>query len=674
MSSASPKMKAKQPKKEKNGASDTKVGSMPQFQKSLYSRAKKVEVQEDDGTWRLIDLYQRKGSNEVVLHFGKTEFEGIDGDYTIDGFGVLHDPDGDVIQSREPENEEWEDDVEEPKPKVRKTKTSSKSTTSRKVAGETAPKKRKQKNEDVEFKGVVADALKKAEAKAKSMTAVAKPTMEQITDCLLLLGKNWPTQSRPNVTPNGQPVTGFSMGLVYGLGGYGMKVSKISEHFPELTKLLTRFITASIPDKSFTYSSLQINFNYAARRHVDGNNLGPSYILSLGDHTGGELWTAGQGIIDCHNVWKQFMGTEEHETKPFKGSSRISLIPFTHNAFEELKPELCDRLKGLGFMAVGSSRIRDAGEVDEESFDEYWARRKREAGAELTDLNRQSAEKGGALLAVDCAGWACGRGCSWVAFRSAGGSGVSDAGGSGGKKSASKEAEGQKGKRKRKSAKDLISKVGEMDIIETPKNSTGFHVLELALETTKSSAGVAAASGFRKVQQIRFPLYSDIHGATQKFVDFVDALEPGRIVTITTSDSAIAKSRPLGDEIYTALKKLGCPEDWSTDPAIIGYRNPFAFVGVKGAPAGSATFSLDKHAQSKTIVRAQCTAIAGTAKGTTTELHDMQETRTLLTDILGKPKICGYNPGGRPIFSKEAVKAAQLEAEAAAKRAGSGSN
>ena len=47
---------------------------------------------------------------------------------------------------------------------------------------------------------------------------------------------------------------------------------------------------------------------------------------------------------------------------------------------------------------------------------------------------------------------------------------------------------------------------------------------------------------------------------------------------------------------------------------------------------GSAAFSLDKHAQSKTIVRAQVLAVHNSAKGIT-ELQDIKETRTLLTDI-----------------------------------------
>ena len=44
-------------------------------------------------------------------------------------------------------------------------------------------------------------------------------------------------------------------------------------------------------------------------------------------------------------------------------------------------------------------------------------------------------------------------------------------------------------------------------------------------------------------------------------MEFVDGLADGQIVTITTSDTAIAKSRPLGPEIYNALRQLGAPKD-----------------------------------------------------------------------------------------------------------------
>jgi hypothetical protein len=81
------------------------------------------------------------------------------------------------------------------------------------------------------------------------------------------------------------------LGAVFVLGGVGMAVSQVSSAYPNLCKLITGWVKTSLPE-DFPFSSLQINYNYAARKHVDGNNIGPSYIRSLGKHTGGELWTA----------------------------------------------------------------------------------------------------------------------------------------------------------------------------------------------------------------------------------------------------------------------------------------------------------------------------------------------------------------------------------------------
>ena len=55
------------------------------------------------------------------------------------------------------------------------------------------------------------------------------------------------------------------LGLVYGLGGQGMKVSKVSESFGELTKFANAVLAKTLPEKDFKWSSLQCNFNYAGQ-------------------------------------------------------------------------------------------------------------------------------------------------------------------------------------------------------------------------------------------------------------------------------------------------------------------------------------------------------------------------------------------------------------------------
>ena len=79
-----------------------------------------------------------------------------------------------------------------------------------------------------------------------------------------------------------------------------MQLSAVSQNFQNLTRLVCAWTAKELPD--FPFSSLQINYNYAAKKHVDGNNIGPSHIISLGDHAGGELWVA-----DCVEI--KFYGT-----------------------------------------------------------------------------------------------------------------------------------------------------------------------------------------------------------------------------------------------------------------------------------------------------------------------------------------------------------------------------
>ena len=333
-------------------------------------------------------------------------------------------------------------------------------------------------------------------ASAKLLSQEAAPTMEQLTSVLLSIGDSeWPTQSRPNVTPNGAPVRGMCLGLVYGLGGQGMKVSKVSESCPLLTRLVTRFTAASLPpeaaDARFKFSSVQINYNYCARRHVDGNNLGPSYIVALGEHTGGGLWTADRGVLDCRRRWRAFDGTKEHETRPFAGASRVTLIAFTHNAYEELTRDVAGRLAGLGFSACSSERLRDPATS---------TRRASTSGGPRAARARRrpaSSRRG--------AGRACGRAAAWVAGAA-------------------------RRRRRRRSAAQRIDR----------KNSVGLHMVEFTLAAPAAGGGPArprAASSTASTSTTR-PRRRPTGCARGR----VAAGGHGRRATI--ADSAIAKTRP----------------------------------------------------------------------------------------------------------------------------------
>jgi hypothetical protein len=217
------------------------------------------------------------------------------------------------------------------------------------------------------------------------------------------------------------------------------------------------------------------------------------------------------------------------------------------------------------------------------------------------------------LLVVDCAGWACGRGSAWVGYNQ----------------------------------KAFFGNKTQISQIEMKKNSTGFHVCEFSLQPKTGTVALGA--------NVRFNFYNDLDGQTKAFCDYVEKLPSGRIIAITIADSAIAKSRPLGPEIYTALKQLGAAADCD----VIGYRNPFIFVGVKGAAMGTAAFGLDKHAQSKSLLRIEVKLVKNEAG--VVAISENTKSRVLLTDLLGKPKAIGKTKGGRLLFAKEDVEAAKAE-------------
>lgn len=79
---------------------------------------------------------------------------------------------------------------------------------------------------------------------------------------------------------------------------------------------------------TFKYTTIQINKNIRSPPHIDKNNVGPSYIIALGEYSGGELYIEGKP----HNIKNRFLkfdGTKGHWVAPFTGT-RYSLVYFTH--------------------------------------------------------------------------------------------------------------------------------------------------------------------------------------------------------------------------------------------------------------------------------------------------------------------------------------------------------
>ncbi|KAH8051728.1 hydrolase [Aureococcus anophagefferens] len=271
-------------------------------------------------------------------------------------------------------------------------------------------------------------------------------------------------EDRPNVTPDGKPVHGMCLGAVFVLGGVGMACSNA--------------------------------------RNADGNNIGPSYIRAIGDHSGG------QGS---------------------KGRSAA-----------------CSD-DGVDLPYFTKYRI-DKKEFDADENVKYF-RYQRKRAIELPPPTKKNA------VSVECYGLTM-RGGGWMSHCDA---------------------------------------AATRTVHELTPNMTGFHVLHL---DASGAAGVALVESH--ADKKRFNIYAKTDPETDRFAKFVKGLKPNAVVAVCITDTANMEK--------------------------IGYRFPFAFLGVKGAKPGSAVVLMDK---TKFLLRIDATVV--TAKDGTVTLADVAEEKTDIT-------------------------------------------
>jgi len=114
-------------------------------------------------------------------------------------------------------------------------------------------------------------------------------------------------------------------------------VAEASLQRPALTKLLVEFGKRRIPDRDFRFNAITINEDLETNLHTDRANLGPSYIIALGDFVGGgELWTHDRGLLNVKHNFQKFDGNVPHKTMPWKNGSRYVLIYYTNKYNSEL--------------------------------------------------------------------------------------------------------------------------------------------------------------------------------------------------------------------------------------------------------------------------------------------------------------------------------------------------
>jgi hypothetical protein len=138
------------------------------------------------------------------------------------------------------------------------------------------------------------------------------------------INKRWTHILKKGQAPSKSMVLGKVLKLYSSCDGKRCKVeSRHNEKHKALLKVAKSFLRSA--NLGYEFEAVTINNNHAAARHVDKNNKGHSYIIGLGNYTGGELVFTDKksphyGTHSIKNKWLKFTGDTEHYVKPFKGT------------------------------------------------------------------------------------------------------------------------------------------------------------------------------------------------------------------------------------------------------------------------------------------------------------------------------------------------------------------
>jgi len=210
-----------------------------------------------------------------------------------------------------------------------------------------------------------------AQREAKKILAQKKTVTDADVELVLGLWGFARNVTRVNVMQEGQSyVWSDTMGLLRDRCG-DIHLTKATRAYPEVVNILSRWLTDRLPAseaKDFTWTSFNVNKNYAAKIHRDGNNFGPSMISAFGDFTGGNLnyyphddcqikvekleeTTAHKAKkLDLGKGLCLFNGNSAHSVDPFEGN-RFSIVYFTLGCHAKMKDADRQKLQSMGVAA-----------------------------------------------------------------------------------------------------------------------------------------------------------------------------------------------------------------------------------------------------------------------------------------------------------------------------------
>jgi hypothetical protein len=179
--------------------------------------------------------------------------------------------------------------------------------------------------------------------------------------------------TRINVTPEGHSfVFSDTMGLVSDRTG-GINPTKYTLAYPNVSKVLCDFMRDHLPEgiPSFRFTSINVNKNYAGRRHRDASNVGPSILAALGEFKGGRLYyfpnddksldledipKSDMVTLDTRKHMVLFDGRRAHQVEPFSGE-RYSLVWFTCPRSDRADAKALAEMQQCGFQVPTKKQI-----------------------------------------------------------------------------------------------------------------------------------------------------------------------------------------------------------------------------------------------------------------------------------------------------------------------------
>ena len=185
---------------------------------------------------------------------------------------------------------------------------------------------------------------------------------------VLQIWKSKKNYMRAKARPEGETwVLSETLGIVKPLVG-DIQISQCSLAYPSMALLLNQYLTCSMSEaqkRDFKWTSISVNQGFAARRHRDTGNAGPSMIASFGKFRGGRLnyWEDDDGKtnindlpdsaavkLDIKNNVVAFDGRRAHGVARYHGE-RCSIVWFSANKAWEFDAELLRKNEALGFRS-----------------------------------------------------------------------------------------------------------------------------------------------------------------------------------------------------------------------------------------------------------------------------------------------------------------------------------